>query len=627
VELPDRPLVVWDGTCAFCRAWVARWRSITGERVDYAPYQELGERFAELPREELRRAVHLIEPDGRITRGAEAAFRALARADGHGAWLALYRGLPPFRRASEWAYRRIAGHRDLAFRVTRAIWGAHLVPPGERLTAWIFQRLLGLIFAVAFVSLWVQVDGLIGERGILPVRDLLQFAHAQLGPGRYWTFPTLCWLGAGDGALHALCAAGVACSALATLGLVPVAALFGCWACYLSLSVAGQEFFWFQWDTLLLETGSLALLLAPWRWRSWPGSDPAPSRAALWLQRWLLFRLMFSSAVVKLASGDPSWRQLTALRFHYETQCLPPWTAWFAHQLPAELQRLSAIGMFAIEGAVPFLVFAPRRIRFVGAGAIAVLQALIMATGNYGFFNWLALALCLLWLDDGVWPAWARRALERNERASAATPVPGRWPPAVVRPAVVALVLLSLVPVVRAFRRPSPWLAPLAAIHRVFAPFRSVNPYGLFAVMTTRRMEIVVEGSDDGADWRDYEFAYKPGDPSRRPRFVAPHQPRLDWQMWFAALGDYRSEPWFLSFCRRLLEGSPAVTALLAENPFPRAPPRFLRASFYEYRFTDPATRRASGAWWRRTYDRPYCPVLTLVDGELRAVELARRAP
>jgi predicted DCC family thiol-disulfide oxidoreductase YuxK len=608
--------VIFDGDCSFCRAWIARWRSITGDRVDYAPYQEVFPRFPGIPLDQFKRAVQLIEPDGHHTQAAEATFGALAYGPGHGWPLALYRAVPPLAWASEWFYRVIAGHRDFFLRATRWIWGEHVVPPGERLTAWIFSRLLGMIYGIAFLSLWIQIIGLIGDRGILPAHTLLQMAREQLGPSRYWTFPTLCWLGASDGALHGLCALGVAFSALLMLGMVPVLSLTGCWAIYLSLSVAGEDFLWFQWDTLLLEAGLMALFLAPWRWRSRPETDPPPSRAGLVLSRWLLFRLLFSSAVVKISSGDPSWRHLTALRYHYETQCLPPWTAWYAHHFPEWFQRLSTITMFTVEGAVPFLIFAPRRIRFFAAGAVAFLQVLILLSGNYGFFNWIAIALCLLLLDDAAWPTWARRRMSGAEGGARA----GAWPSWIVRPAAIAIALLSLTPLVSTFRRPAVWLEPLSYVHGLVSPFRSINSYGLFAVMTTRRNEIVVEGSDDGASWRTYEFKYKPGDPRRRPKFVAPHQPRLDWQMWFAALSEYQREPWFLYFCQRLLEGSRPVLALLDTNPFPRAPPRFIRASFYEYHFTDAATRRKTGAWWQRRYLGLYCPILTLVDGKLRAV-------
>jgi hypothetical protein len=320
---------------------------------------------------------------------------------------------------------------------------------------------------------------------------------------------------------------------------------------------------------------------------------------------------MFSSAVVKFMSGDPTWRNLTALQFHYQTQPLPPWTAWYAHHLPGGFQKLSAAVMFAVEGVAPFFIFGPRRVRLVAGAALVGLQLLIILTGNYGFFNLLTLALCVLLLDDSAW-AWPRRA---STPLAGPAPPRGRWSPWVLRPAVVVLTLLSLVPMFGVLRWPATRLGPVALLYDLVAPLRVVDSYGLFAVMTTERPEIIIEGSEDGVSWRPYEFRYKPGDLTRRPAFVAPHMPRLDWQMWFAALSDYGREPWLLSFCRRLLQGTPEVLDLLEENPFPRAPPRFIRAVVYDYRFTDAATRRRTGAWWQREPRGLYCPILML-DGD-----------
>jgi predicted DCC family thiol-disulfide oxidoreductase YuxK len=619
VTPPSKPLLLYDGACAFCRLWIARWRHVAGERVDIAPYQEAAGRAPGLTAEQLARAVHLVEPGGRVTRGAEAVFRSLAAAPGHGGWLALYRRLPGFAPASEACYAWVASHRPLCERLTRIVWGPHVVPPGERVTSWIFLRALGVIFLIAFVSLWTQIIGLIGREGILPVAEGLDMLRAASGPERYWRVPTLAWVSASDGALHGFCAAGVALSALLAAGFAPALCLVGSWALYLSLVAVGRDFLSFQWDTLLLETALLAVFLAPLRWWSRPMSDPPPSRLALWALRALLFRLYFSSAVVKLASGDPTWRDLTALTFHYETQCIPPWTAWFMHQLPGWCQRLSAAGMFAIEGLVPFLILAPRRIRFAAAGVMIGLQATIALTGNYGFFNLLSAALCLVLLDDGVWPwRWrgAAAVASAGETRGVAPRPRGRWPGWVLRPAVVTMLLLGLVPAVGALRGPVAWLGPLPVLYHLVAPFRSVNGYGLFSIMTTRRPEIVIEASDDGIAWREIAFRWKAGDLRRRPAFVAPHQPRLDWQMWFAALGDYRNEPWFLAFCERLLQGRRPVWALLGADAPPR-PPRYLRALVYDYGFTDAATRRANGTWWRRSLQGLYCPVLTLESGRL----------
>ncbi len=623
MAVPSKPLLIYDGDCGFCRRWIARWERATGDRVDYAPYQEAASGFPKIPRERFAEAVQLVEPDGQWSRGAEAVFRALAYAPGRGAGLWFYDHVPGFAGASEGCYRLVARHRPAFTRLTQWGWGAHLVPPGERLTTWVFLRLLAVIYGIAFVSLWTQISGLAGSEGILPARDYLTAIGEHFGPVRYWFAPTLCWLHASDGALNGLCASGVLLSILLAAGVAPVPCLAGLGVAYLSLATVCREFLWFQWDGLLLETGFLAIFLASWKWRSRPISDPSPSPGALWLLRWLLFRLMVSSAVVKLASGDTAWRGLTALTYHYETQPLPPWTAWYAHHLPLWFQQASVVGVFAVEGLVPFLIFAPRRIRFAGCAAMAGLQGLILVTGNYCFFNLLALALCVLLLDDGVWPRRWREGVARARVPSRS----GGWGAWIRRPVLVAVFLISLVPLMAALHWPLSLLGSLPRVYDLASPLRIVNSYGLFAIMTTERSEIIVEGSADGLRWLPYEFRYKPGDLRRRPGFVAPHQPRLDWQMWFASLSDYRREPWFLSFCRRLLMGSRPVLGLLGGNPFPTAPPRYIRAVVYDYHFTDAATRRASGAWWSRTMKGLYCPVLTLEDGHLAAAPAELQRP
>ena len=322
---------------------------------------------------------------------------------------------------------------------------------------------------------------------------------------------------------------------------------------------------------------------------------------------------MCSSGIVKLTSGDTTWRRLTALTYHYETQPLPPWTAWYAHQLPAWFHGLSCVVLFVIELGAPCLIFGSARMRRAAAAALIFLQALIILSGNYAFFNLLTVALCLLLIDDTCWPrAWAQRFTPEADPDDEAW-IPWKWRSFPVRTVIaVALVGFSTVPLGGAIDRRLVRANPLVPIYAVLDSFRIVNSYGLFAVMTTRRSEIIVEGSDDGRTWKTYEFRYKPGDLLQHPRFVAPHQPRLDWQLWFAALGSVRENPWFLAFCQRLLQGSPDVLRLLNTNPFPDHPPRYLQALLYDYHFTDPATRRKTGAWWIRTLRERYTPVLSL---------------
>jgi hypothetical protein len=490
---------------------------------------------------------------------------------------------------------------------------------------WVFLRSLGLIYLIAFVSLWTQIIGLVGSRGITPAKAAMTMIHRQveaqrIGLDRYHLVPTLCWISSSDACLKLQCAAGTALAVLLIIGIAPAPCLFLLWLIYLSLSTVCVEFLSFQWDILLLQTGFLAIFLAPLQLRPRLFREAPPSRLVLWLLRWLLFQLMFESGCVKLVSGDPAWRHFTALSFHYETQPLPTWIAWYAHQLPAGFQKASTLIMFGIELVVPFLIFAPRRLRRFACGALVLLQVLIMLTGNYCFFNLLTIALCLLLLDDAA----LRRFLPGKPRClpslnpQPSTLNPRRWPPQITVPLACVSIAIGLMHLGSLSRQMLPWPRPFLAAYVWLGPFRTFNSYGLFAVMTTTRPEIIIEGSNNGVDWLPYEFKYKPGDVKRRPRFVEPHQPRLDWQMWFAALSDYRRNPWLVNFCVRLLQGSPSVLALLERDPFPKAPPRYIRAVVYDYHFTDFATRRKTGAWWRRQKAGDYLPPMSLREAPSR---------
>ena len=621
---PPKPLMVYDGDCNFCTLWIRRWRQLTGDNVEYLPAQDPRVRvqFPEIPGQEFDTAVQLIETDGTVFSGAEAVFRTLAHNPTRRWLLRTYENSPAFMGFTEWAYRLVARHRTFFSRLTRWFWGRHMEQPAYLLTRWFFLRALGMIYLIAFISLWTQIDGLIGHHGILPADRFMAEARQQcdlqgIGLDRFRLLPTFCWLGASDGGLHFQCAAGVLLAGLLTAGICPAPCLALLWLLYLSLVTVGRDFLGFQWDNLLLETGFLAIFFAPLQFLPRLSREAPPSRIVLWLLRLLLFKLMFSSGCVKLASGDPNWRNLTALTFHYQTQPLPTWIGWYASQLPLSFQKFSCVAMFGAELAAPFLIFAPRRLRFCGGAAMACLQILILLTGNYTFFNWLTLALCLLLLDDFALtkftPAKLRRCFALDPRPS--TPDRRiRWPKAATVPlAMVVTVLylfqISLLPGARPI-----WLYPVAVADAWLEPLRTFNSYGLFAVMTTERREIVVEGSDDGVKWLPYEFKYKPGGVDRRPGFIAPFQPRLDWQMWFAALGDYRQNPWFVSFCLRLLQGSPEALALLEKNPFPNHPPRYLRAEFYDYGFTNFDQRRKTGAWWKREQIGEYLPSISLSD-------------
>ncbi|WNG38772.1 lipase maturation factor family protein [Archangium violaceum] len=482
----------------------------------------------------------------------------------------------------------------------------------------LYLRALGLIFVLAFASLLPQLVALLGPRGLSPATELLDSVRQVLpGPERYVRLPTLLWwLGAGEGALRGVGLAGLVCGALLVANVAPRLALVGAWVCYLSLASVGDVFLSYQWDVLLLEAALVSLPLTPGHLLP-RGASPSPPLGAIFLPRLLLFRLMLMSGVVKLVSGDPTWRDFTALQYHYWTQPLPNPIAWFVHLLPPVLHRASVGAMLVIELVVPFFIFGPRRLRLGAVGLLAALQLGILLTGNYGFFNLLTLVLCLSVLDDGVLARW---------RTGAPPPVASDWPLRRSGWGAVALVLFIGAYAVLGFsrdlqrltRQPPPGV--LETVEDAIEGFRSINTYGLFAVMTTERREIVLEGSADGQTWKEYLLPYRPGRVDEVPRFVAPHQPRLDWQMWFASLSSCRNNPWLIRLQEGVLRGEPHARRLFTEDPFPEAPPRYVRTRFFDYRFTDWDTRRATGDWWTRQELGPYCPPLTLENGQLRAV-------
>lgn len=498
--------------------------------------------------------------------------------------------------------------RDDRMNIRRIWYGKSLEPPTYRIAGSLFLRLLGFVYLVAFVSLWSQIEGLVGENGVLPAKDYLasadRYYSQQVPPmSPAWNVPTLTWLNSSDGFLNCLCGAGSVLSLFLIFGVLPLPALMLLWLCYLSLFHVGQDFLSFQWDILLLETGVLAIFLPPTSLRSRLFTQREPPRIAIWLMWFLLFRLMFRSGLVKLIWNDTltgpdgipvpnAWESLTALDYHYWTQPLPIWTSWYAAQLPTWFHKLSVVVMLFVELVLPWFMFGPRLLRHIAFVGITCLMLLIAATGNYTFFNLLTILLASTLLDDNVWPRAMRSRIPVNAVASISeSPLRSR----LVLLVAAAFVFLSI---------------QQSSIR--FMQFHFVNEYGLFQRMTETRPEIVIEGSSDGLEWREYSFAWKPGELSRYPRLCAPHQPRLDWQMWFEALQLERAyemtgnvlpsqmSRWFRSLLSRLLAGEPKVLKLLRDNPFPNSPPTFIRIVLYEYRFTTANERGETGDWWHR---------------------------
>ncbi len=493
-------------------------------------------------------------------------------------------------------------------------------------------RGLGLIYLIAIASWWTQAVLLVGENGLLPAATFLDWVRGQIGETRspLLVVPTLFWLtGASDFAIHATCFAGCLLALLAIIGRFTGPALLLLWTIYLSLVNTGGVFMSFQWDILLLEAGFLALFLADWKRKiGWINPPPLGrvNRIALVGFWFLIAKLMFFSGWVKLAwAGEVSpewWPDGSAMSYHYMTQPLPTWTAWWAHQLPAWFQRASLIPMYLVELVLPFAILLGRWGRLVAAIGFAGLMLLILATGNYTYFNWLAIVLCFPLVNDRLWPQWLRSWLAFQPIGLVPRPVLAKRLPPVLAASVplglVALVNLRTVlsdlheaprPLLASDLTPQ-WLDDLAA---TVGPFHLASGYGLFRTMTTERPEIILEGSSDGVTWLPYDFHWKVDEIDSRPCFVAPHQPRVAWQFWFAALEgrfDYRSRnaPWIEKLVMKLLDGDRSVERLLRRNPFPDTPPQRIRARLMRYEFTSMAERQATGDWWKRVVIGDYLP-------------------
>ncbi len=474
---------------------------------------------------------------------------------------------------------------------------------------WLFLRLLGVVYLIAFVSLAVQITGLVGEHGVLPAREFFAELHARDGASAYYIAPSLVWISPSDAWLSSLCWGGAAASLLLIAGIVPTATAALLWLLYLSVTVAGQLFLEFQWDSLLLETGLLAVLYAPLVWREHFHDEREPPVVVRWTIWLLAFKLTLLSGITKVLSGDPTWANWTALSYHYETQPLPAWTSWYMYQLPSWLHYWSTGGTMLIELIASWLIFLPARFwhaRLAACALMILLQVGIGATGNYGFFNILTIVLYLSLLDDQTLARWVPRRVTANKQQFERHSVRSRMWRVGVNVVAACIAVLSVMTVFREMDRTRGlrgffdrgWAGML--LTRV-SPFGSVNGYGLFRVMTTQRPEITVEVSADGTTWKEQEFKWKPGNVARRPRFVEPHMPRLDWQMWFAALDPFSAQDWLVRLAERVIAGEPAVTRLLGPNPLERRP-RYVRFTYYQYHFTSRDERGKTGNWWKREF-------------------------
>ena len=507
-------------------------------------------------------------------------------------------------------------------------------PPGDRTgrghlwARWIFLRALALIYFSAFYSFFFQIKGLIGPTGILPADDYLQAVATHFHSLRFWYAPTLLWLGAGDHALMAVCWAGIIASLLLLFNVWPRVSLAVCFICFLSLIAAAQDFASYQSDGMLLASGFLSLFLSPPGIHPGLGRGSPPSRTSQFLLLWVWFRIYFESGVVKILSGDRSWRNFTAMDDYYQNSPLPTWIGWYVQHLPHWFHAATVGLTFGVELVLCWALFLPRRFRITCFCIATPFQIAIILTGNYAFLNYIVLSLGFLLLDD-KFAEWIipRRVRELVERLRAAELFPPSEPTDVreettreqwrksLAPLGMLVAGICLLWIFYVTSAKLVWMfdtnAPLPqAPVQWLEPFRIANQYGLFAVMTHARYEIEFQGSRGGQVWTPYPFRYKPQDPAADPGIYAPYQPRFEWNLWFASLGSWPQYRFVLWTEERLLSNDPDVLQLFAKNPFGANPPMEVRVVLYQYWFTSMKTKRETGMWWRRELLGLYAPPL-----------------
>jgi len=512
------------------------------------------------------------------------------------------------------------------------------------LPRWLFLRALGVIYFSAFFSLLFQIRGLIGPDGILPAAEYLRAVTNSIGFARFWYAPTLFWFSAGNHALMAVCWVGLLASVLLTINILPRGMLLLCFICFLSFVSAASDFSGYQSDGMLLEAGFISLFLAPPGFRPGLAANSPPMRASVFLLLWEWFRIYFESGIAKIASGDPQWRHFTAMDEYYQNGPLPTWIGWYAEHLPHWFHAASAFGTLALELVVVWMLFLPRRVRITCFFIVTPWQIGIILTANYTFLNYLVLALGIFLLDDRflarfIPQSWKAQLTQPTQTASEAVVSPEtqapHWQQIWARYLATAKLALTAVMFAWLFYSSTVlllWMiwpaapfpsGPVAALQ----PFRIADRYGLFAVMTRGRYEIEFQGSNDGENWLSYRFRFKPQNPYEAPRIYAPYQPRFDWNLWFASLGHWRSNPIVPRTEERLLAGSADVLALFAGNPFPQ-PPRQIRVLLWQYWFTSKQEKREQGLWWRRQLLGNYAPTLGRdANGRIIAIEWPPELP
>ncbi len=475
-------------------------------------------------------------------------------------------------------------------------------PPSYALTRLFFQRAMGGIYFLAFLGTALQFRGLIGAHGLLPAFSFVDRIHFWDSPGLFWFFTSDAFMGSAAWL-------GVGLSALVISGwserrgaLVSAAVWSLLWLLYLSFVNAGQVFYSFGWETMTLETGFLAIFLGP--------RETRPPAQVIWFLRWELFRLMFGAGMIKL-HGDPCWCDFTCMYYHYQTQPIPNPLSWYFHHMSRGTQKFQTFSTMALEIVVPWFYFAVRPLCYL-AGILTIgFQGCLILSGNLSWLNYLTIVITIPCFDDAFFAKCFRLKIPEY-------PSPGRARRAVTGTLTALILCLSVGPALNLF-------SPHQMMNASFEPLHLVNTYGAFGTVTRERPEIILEGTTDAiitpaTVWREYEFKAKPGNVHRMPPLVAPYHLRLDWLMWFASMGDWRYHPWTLHLVEKLLQGDQEVLGLMGKNPFPDAPPRYIRAVLYQYRFTTPEEKKRTGDWWVREKTGDYLPVMSLDNAQFRYI-------
>jgi len=482
--------------------------------------------------------------------------------------------------------------------------------PTYWLTRFMILRLLGLIYAIAFLVAINEALPLIGSNGLLPLDNYLLRIREALGStgAGFARLPSIFWFWHSDTALLVIAWTGFLLACMVTAGYANALVMAVLWLLYMSFVHVGQEWYGFGWEIQLTETGFLAIFLCPLLdLRPFPRR--APPFPIIVLFRWLICRIMLGAGLIKVR-GDAVWRNGTALYYHFETQPIPgPLSRWF-HFLPHAALKIGVWFNWLAEIAAPFFAFGPRLARHVAGVVMVAFQLVLILSGNLSFLNWLTIAPALACFDDGFWSRVLPRRLVRKAEAAAAIAEPSRPMQTTAWIITGIIALLSIQPALNI-------VSPRQVMNTSFDPLDLVNTYGAFGTVGQERLNVVFEGtmdedSSDRAHWQPYIYRGLPVALDKMPPQVAPYQLRFDWQMWFASMSTPNDYPWTMNLVWKLLHNDPGATSLFAVNPFAGRAPRYVRAVLYRYRFAPPGNPQ--GLWWNRERVDLWLPPMSADD-------------